>query len=95
MKDFKPEKQITDYHSFNEYTCEMLEVFLESMQGKREFLRLVDKDNDDVPEEWEFMYTNRAMRLINRFKERVMKVGFARYDEDDVEEPSSYLLTDY
>lgn len=95
MKDFKLDKQITNVHEFNDYTCEMLESFLESMQNKIEFVRPVDKDCDNVPDEWEVVYTNRAMRLINRFKERVMKVGFARYEEDDVEEPSSNLLIEY
>jgi len=79
-------KEINDVDEFNDYCCDALENFCESIQDDPRYIRPLD---DEEKEEhyvtgFTFLYTRKGSQMIDRFIERMGKVGMKYYKEVEI-----------
>lgn len=86
-------RKIENEKSFNDEASDVFHRFLESLTEKDGFKRPVRED-DLADEGWEFIYTEKGMRIIERMKYRLRKVGMAHFPNIDIQ-LDSYLYQEY
>lgn len=74
------ESKPDEFDAFQEKTSEILEGFLESMQNDPRFTGPV-QEGDFAEEHWTFVYTDRAMRLIERLRSRISRLCVRKFGE--------------
>jgi hypothetical protein len=85
----------TEIELFDEKANGIYGAFLESLQGDPKFVRPVEED-DMADEDWAFVYTDRAMRLIDRLHSRMMKIAEKKFGADAIDiDISSHLYLEY
>jgi hypothetical protein len=72
-----------ELEAFEEKANDLLERFLESMQGDLKYLTPVDKDHEDYSmaeeEGWAFVYTQKGDRLATRMIDRLCKLADKKF----------------
>jgi hypothetical protein len=89
MKEFNKKQNITCASSFEDVANEILDNFVESFTFENGLLIDIEEDSFVDSEECEFQFSVRAMNLIDRMKEKLLKVGEVHFPDDDLEIYSS------
>jgi hypothetical protein len=91
--DFNSKKQIADVDDFNEYASQIFEEYLKTFTKENGLIKDVTED-DYVDDECQFLYTQKGMRLVDRMKDRLVKVGNHHYPNEDIE-IETYMYREY
>ena len=85
MKPFneKNKIKIESDEDFNLVVEDMFQEFLESLI-KNDWAKTRLKDDDLLVDGFEFRYTQRAMKLIERYKHRMCKIGDRHFPDGDI-----------
>lgn len=91
------ESKPDEFEAFQEKANEIYEAFLEGMQDDPKYTRPVDDDDPADAEGAAFMYTDRAMTLIERLHDRLSKLCARKFGEDKAFDLdiSSHLYREY
>lgn len=95
MKPFNTKNKLlieTD-DDFNMVVEDMFTEFLKDLSKKDWATRPIE-DDDSCDNGIEYVYTTRAMRLIDRYKSRMCKVGNAHFPDGDIE-CESYMYVEF
>jgi hypothetical protein len=84
QEGFNHKKGIKCADGFNDYATEIFEKFLEGFTKENKLIRDVEED-DMADEEIVFMYTNKGMKLADRMKGKLLKVGSKYFPDDDID----------
>lgn len=90
-------KDITTVDDFNDYCEDTLSYFCEDLVGDDRYTRdLTDDERDLYSDEYPtlcFMYTKKGAELIERFKDRLYKVGCKYFYDKDLD-INTYMFMD-
>jgi hypothetical protein len=91
------ESKPDDFETFEEKANEIYEAFLEGMQDDPKYTRPVDDDDPADAEGAQFMYTYRAITLIERLHDRLCKLCTLKFGKDKAFDMniSSHLYQEY
>lgn len=84
MKPFNPKKKIEDADDYIMYATDTFDAFLMTFTHDNGLLRDVTED-DYVDENEDVLYTDRAMRLAEKMKKLLVRIGEAHFPNSDVE----------
>lgn len=82
-------KKIKTVDDFNGLACEIFEGFILSFSKENGLIRDIE-ESDIVEDTWEFVYTERGMKLVKRMRSRLVKVG-QKYFPDEYIEVESFF----
>lgn len=86
----KESRKIENVDDFNDYASEMWTAFLETFTVENGLIRPITENDDFVDPEWEFIYTNRGMKLAEDMKGRLVDVGNKHFQDEDIQIESTY-----
>lgn len=84
IKPFNESKDIKDECDFSEYASAMLDNFLESFTIENGLIKMINEDDEGVDESWTFLYTDKGMKLKERYESRLANVAEAHEFELDL-----------
>lgn len=79
----KENRDIKTDDDYSDYASQMFEGFLERLLTIEWATRKVN-DDDPFDDEVDFVWTRRAMRLIENYKRRLYDVGYENFPEGDI-----------
>lgn len=87
MKPFSERNKIKieSNQDFNLVADDMFTEFLESITDKKWGTRPINEDDFGVDDAIAFMYSDRAEKLIERYRQRMCKVGNTHFPDGDIE----------
>lgn len=88
----KENRNINTADDYNEWATEMLHCMIERVQELPWSTRRPNED-DPVDDDFSFMWTRRAIRLIEDYKSRLYRVG-DKYFPNEIEIEDSILYQD-
>ena len=89
-----PDKNIEDAEDFNEYASKVLDDFAKKFTLQNGLLRRTTESDGLDPDEYPFILTDRAVRLFNKMRDRLINVGCQHFDCSLVEVECS-CIEDY
>lgn len=96
MNQFNKDKGIEDVDDFNCYVEEQFTCFLIELIKDPSMTRPINEDDDVGDDEVKFIYTNKAIKIIDRYKSRIHKIGEAHFPNDLLEiECESYMYKEF
>jgi hypothetical protein len=83
MIQFNPKKQINDVDDYIEYANCMWEIYLDTFTRENGLIRDVRED-DYFDEHIAFCYTNKGIRLAEKMRTKLIKIGEDHYPNEDI-----------
>ena len=75
--------EINNVMDFELVAEDMLYEFVESMEGDERFTREINEDDPlEMQEACSFAYTTKAMNLIDRYTNRLVKIGQKHFNDE-------------
>jgi len=93
MRRFNSKKNIENVEDFNECASQIFEEYLKTFTKENGLIRDVT-ENDYVDDDCKLLYTQRGMRLIDRMKDRLVKIGDYHFPNEDIE-IETYMYREY
>jgi len=94
MKPFNKDKGIENDYDYSCIASELFECFLEQLIRDLSMTREINEDDDLVPDRCAFVYTQKAVRVIENYRNRLYRIGEAHFPDGDIN-ISSYLYNEY
>ena len=86
--------ELKDQYDLNDLMSDMFDEFLQDFQEREGLARSFDDDDyQDFEMELAFMYTQKGMALIERYRKRMFKVFSKYWNELDFDIRSSLYVT--
>lgn len=85
MKPFNEDKNIANADDYVGYATDLFETFLSMFTKENGGLRDITEDDYADPEEFNFLYSDKAWRLGCEMKRRLIEVGEAHFPGDEIE----------
>ena len=86
--------ELKDQYDLNDLMSDMFDEFLQDFQEREGLTRSFDDDDyQDFDMELAFMYTQKGMALIERYRKRMFKVFSKYWNELDFDIRSSLYVT--
>ena len=86
--------ELKDQYDLNDLISDMFDEFLQDFQEREGLTRSFDDDDyQDFEMELAFMYTQKGMALIERYRKRMFKVFSKYWNELDFDIRSSLYVT--
>ena len=86
--------ELKDQYDLNDLMSDMFDEFLQDFQEREGLTRSFDDDDyQDFEMELAFMYTQKGMALIERYRKRMFKVFSKYWNELDFDIRSSLYVT--
>ena len=81
-----PRTEIKDAQDYNDVCTDMLDAWLDDF-NERGLLRPVSNQdlNEGIDDDIQFMYTDKAMFMYDRYCKRLFKLGMKYFNEFDLE----------
>lgn len=86
---FNAKKHVFDADSYSEYSCELMDCWLQDMSKDKRYTRPVTED-DCVDDNIVFMYTDRGCNMVERALNRLHYIGAKYFGYDDISISSMY-----
>ena len=82
MKAFNVNKGIEDADDFSEVASEQLSCFLEELIKDPSMIREIDENDDFVPDGCTFLYTPKAVKIIEDYRSRLHRIGETHFPDN-------------